>query len=264
MGPTQQYFKPFRLLEEYTTTTGSTFQIYSNQTVSLTPAMFGLSNFSNGTYYFEFRAVSKLAIVPICATIVVSGIEPPPTPTPTPTSTSTPTPTPTYTPTPTPTVGDYYYYVIKKYDCNDDCAYVSPDLVGRSTVPLSTIDGMYRKIGSYVYQVQTLITPDPMSFDIDLDAATNTDLVCATACSDAPAYDIYLADEYACTFPGCALQRIDVEVALPAGTTPNYGKFYPDDSLTGFAYLLHTAAGTGPAIILNLANFTTCNAACIV
>ena len=164
---------------------------YVNTTVALTPAMFGLANFSDGTYYFEFRVVSKLAIAPICASISVSGITPPtPTPTPTPTATLTPTPTPSPTPSgPTP-------------------------------------------------------TPTPTSGPIT--------------------YDIYLADEYACTFPGCALQRIDVEVALPAGTTPNYGKFYPDEGATGFAYLLHTAAGTGPAIILNTANFTACNSACSV
>jgi hypothetical protein len=123
------------------------------------------------------------------------------TPTPTPTPTSTPTPTPTVTPTPTPTptvtVIDYFYYAIKKYDCENDCAYVSPDLVGRSTTSLSTIDGMYRKIGSFVYQVQTLITPDPMSFDIDLDSATFTDLDCTTACAggdcDCYEYDVEIS-----------------------------------------------------------------------
>jgi cell division septation protein DedD len=190
MGPTQEYFKPFRLLEEYTTGVGTPNVNYSGQTVSLTPALFGLSTFTDGTYYFEFRVVSKLAIAPICASIVVSGIVPI-TPTPTPTATQTPTPTPSATPeittTPTPTP-----------------------------------------------------TPTPTS------------------------YTIYLADEYSCTFPGCALQRLDVEVALPTSHTPQYGKFYPDDALSGFVYLLHTASGTGPGIILNLANFTACNSACIV
>jgi hypothetical protein len=77
----------------------------------------------------------------------------------------------------------YYYYSIKKYDCNNSCAYVSPDLVGRSINSLSTVDGMYRKIGSFTYQIQTEIIPAPMSFDIDLDTATVTDLDCTTACN---------------------------------------------------------------------------------
>jgi hypothetical protein len=42
---------------------------------------------------------------------------------------------------------------------------------------------MFRKIGSYTYQVQSLITPNPGSFDIDLDTATVTDLDCTTACN---------------------------------------------------------------------------------
>lgn len=189
MGPTQQYFKPFRLLEEYTVSTGTTSAIYSSQSISLTPAQFGLANFTNGTYNFEFRLVSKRAVLPICGSVVVSGITPPPTPTPT--ITPTPTPTPTVTPTPTPT---------------------GP-------------------------------TPTP---------------------TPPPDYDLYYADEYACTFPGCALQNIDVVVALPAGTVPQYGKFYPDNSLSGFVYLLTTGGAAGPGLILNLANFTACSSACIV
>jgi hypothetical protein len=194
MGPTQEYFKPFRLLDEYTTGVGTPNVNYSGQTISLTPALFGLSAFTNGTYYFEFRVVSKLAIAPICATIVVSSIiEPTATPTPTPTMTSTPTPTPTLTQTP---------------------------------------------------DITTTPTPTP--------TPTTTN------------YTLYYADEYACTFPGCALQQLDVVVALPTSHTPNYGKFYPADSGTGFAYLLTTTASTGPGIILNLANFTACSSACAV
>jgi hypothetical protein len=190
MGPTQVYFKPFRLLNQYTTTSGTTYVNYGSQNISLTPAMFGLSSFTDGIYYFEFRAVSKLAIVPICASISVSGITPPPTATPTPTATTTPTPTPTITPSgPTPTP-----------------------------------------------------TPSPT----------------------VTAYTLYYADEYACTFPGCALQQLDVVVALPSTHTPNYGKFYPDEAASGFAYLLTTTASTGPGIILNIANFTACNSACAV
>ena len=78
----------------------------------------------------------------------------------------------------------FYYYSIRKYDCNNSCAIVSPDLVGRSSTVLSTVDGMYRKIGDYVYQVQNIA--ETTVFDIDLDTATNTDLDCTTACSLSP------------------------------------------------------------------------------
>jgi hypothetical protein len=87
--------------------------------------------------------------------------------------------TPSVTPTPTPT---YYYYSIKKYDCNNSCAYVAPDLVGRSSTVLSTSSGDYYKVGSFTYQVQTEITPAPMSFDVNLDGAPS-DNNCTTACS---------------------------------------------------------------------------------
>lgn len=191
MGPTQQYFKPFRLVKDYTVSTGTTTATYSNQTISLTPAQFGLSYFTDGTYNFEFRMVSKRAVLPICGSVVVSGLTPP-TPTPSPTPTNTPTATPT--PTPTPTVG-----------------------------PITPTP-----------------TPTPTS------------------------YNLYLADEYACTFPGCALQQTDVVVALPTSHTPQYGKYYPDEAASGFAYLLTTTAVSGPGIILNTANFTACNSACAV
>jgi hypothetical protein len=188
MGPTQQYFKPFRLLKEYNVSSGTTNAVYSNQTIALTPSMFGLTTFTNGTYNFEFRLVSKRAVLPICGSVVVSGLTPP---TPTPTPSPTPTPTATVTPTPTPT---------------------GP-------------------------------TPTP---------------------TPPPSYNLYYADEYACTFPGCALQQLDVVVALPSTHTPQYGKFYPDEAASGFAYLLTTSASTGPGIILNIANFTACSSACAV
>jgi hypothetical protein len=117
----------------------------------------------------------------------------PATPTPTPTDvppTDTPTPTPTITvdptATPTPTFDGYYYYSIRQYDCSNSCAIISPDLVGRSITPLSTNDGQYYKLISEpnVYQVQTEITPAPMSYDIDFDnnlVFSNAD--CTIACS---------------------------------------------------------------------------------
>lgn len=191
MGPTQNYYKPFLTVGRLVFVDIPITRIESGVTPGfdrlsfvVTPAMLGLTTFTTGTYYFEIKFIGERCVFPVCFSQSIS-VTPPPTATPTATPTLTPTPTATPTLTPTVTPPTYYYYSIKKYDCNNDCAYVSPDLVGRSVNVLSTVDGMYRRIGSFVYQVQSVITPDPMSFDIDLDTATATNLDCTLAC-DAP------------------------------------------------------------------------------
>ena len=117
-----------------------------------------------------------------CATSLVIDITyvvcqtPPPTPGP-------PAPTPPTPPPTPPPPPSYFYYSVKKYDCTG-CTYISPDLVARSSTSRSTIDGVYYNIGgAYVYQIQTQITPDPLTYDISLDGATsNAD--CDLACGD--------------------------------------------------------------------------------
>jgi hypothetical protein len=76
----------------------------------------------------------------------------------------------------------YYYYAIKEYACANSCAYVSPDLVGRSSTALSTIDGVYYKLSTdpNVYQIQT--TAETTTWDINLDGA-QTNAVCSVACT---------------------------------------------------------------------------------
>jgi hypothetical protein len=122
---------------------------------------------------------------------VVTGSTPTPSPTPspTPTPTASPTPTPTASPTPTPTASptpsptpSFYYYAVRQNQCNAPgaCTFIA-DQVARSSTALSTIDGVYYKVGSYTYQVQTEITPAPMSFDVDLSTAPS-DANCITAC----------------------------------------------------------------------------------
>jgi hypothetical protein len=96
------------------------------------------------------------------------------------TTTTTAPPTTTSTTTTTTTSPTYYYYSIKKYDCSNSCAYVSPDLAGRSTTPLSTTSGVYYKVGSFTYVVQTTISGP--SYDVDLDGAPS-DADCTTACA---------------------------------------------------------------------------------
>lgn len=264
MGPTQQYFKPFRLLEEYTTTTGTTTVTYTNQTIALTPAQFGLSTFTNGTYNFEFRVVSKLAVLPVCGSVVVSTITPTPTPTPTPTGCTQTNVCMAITVTGA-TGPESYAGQIEYNNCDGE-------LVGELFTTQGTRYRCVQTSGGLpqIFSYSGIETPTIYSGDCDLYECPGgvvplpTPTPTPTPTPGPVEYDLYLADEYACTFPGCALQQIDVVVALPAGTTPQYGKFYPDNSLSGFVYLLTTTTSGGPGLILNLANFTSCSSACIV
>ena len=98
----QNYFKPWRLVT-YQATASLTATTVTGTAISVTvPASaLGLTSFTNGTYYFEFRFIGHRAIFPVCAQLAISTI---PAPTPTPTTTAPPTPTPTPTPTPGPAV----------------------------------------------------------------------------------------------------------------------------------------------------------------
>jgi hypothetical protein len=106
MVPNQLYYKPWRVVDSVSQLPPFTSTFGGLETFSILPSQFGLTTFSNGTYYFEIRFIGHLSVYPICVqyNIVVPTATPTPTPTPTSTPTPTPTPTgPTATPTPTPT-----------------------------------------------------------------------------------------------------------------------------------------------------------------
>jgi len=93
----QNYFKPWRLVDEIKDANTNPVSLSgTGHSVTVTASSVGLTSFTNGTYYFEFRFIGHRAIFPVCGQLTVSTI---PTPTPTPTA----TPGPTSTPTPTPT-----------------------------------------------------------------------------------------------------------------------------------------------------------------
>lgn len=75
-------------------------------------------------------------------------------------------------------------------------------------------------------------------------------------------YDLYEADRFTCLYPGCALDASGVIVALPAGTTPDYGKFYSSLVPDGFSYELIGLGFGGPGWILSTLNYTSCADAC--
>jgi hypothetical protein len=163
-----------------------------------------------------------------------TDVPPPPsnTPTPTPTSTDvppTPTPTPTTesTPTPTPTFDPYFYYSVRQYDCSDNCEVIGPDLAGRSSAPLSTTDGVYYKLLGQpnVYQVQTEITPAPMSYDIDFDTFESSHSDCIMACgitlptpTPTPTQDLTFVTTY--TISGCTSSNLLIANLISSALAP--------------------------------------------
>lgn len=92
--------------------------------------------------------------------------------------------------------------------------------------------------------------------------ATESCYINTTTTTTTPApYDYYLADEYSCT--ACGLERTNVLVAFPAGTSVTIGRFYPDIDVSGFVYEITSSTTSGsPAIIVQLPSSTSCATAC--
>jgi hypothetical protein len=95
MGPTQSYYRPWRLVHNIVSTGLTNTYISINENFTVLPSDLGLTGFTSGTYYSEVRMIGKKCVYPICVTLPIT-VSPPPTstPTPTPTNTATPTPTP--------------------------------------------------------------------------------------------------------------------------------------------------------------------------
>tara|TARA_R110000822_G_C15293163_1_gene491248 strand:+ start:1256 stop:1726 length:471 start_codon:yes stop_codon:yes gene_type:complete len=68
----QNYYKPWRTIKYETTSNLSTFVNITNQTATFTPSQLGLSVFTTGTYYFEFRFIGANSIYPICQTLSIT------------------------------------------------------------------------------------------------------------------------------------------------------------------------------------------------
>ena len=107
--PNQTYMNTWRLVDirstSYTPPTLPTTGSWSTDSFILAPSYFGLTSFSSGTYFFEFRFIAEKCLYKICTSVTVNM----PTPTPTP----TPSPTPGGpTPTPAP-VGQCYCYEVQ-------------------------------------------------------------------------------------------------------------------------------------------------------
>jgi hypothetical protein len=105
LAPGQDYFKPWRMVNAFSSPNITATTITQNVNIFINPSNVGLTTLPSGTYYFDIRFISHKSVFPVCISLDLTL--PTPTPTPTPTLTATPTPTPTPgepTPTPTPTL----------------------------------------------------------------------------------------------------------------------------------------------------------------
>jgi hypothetical protein len=188
------------------------------------------------SYSFETQGMVDVAYPLICPTAT-----PTPTPTQTPTSTigSTPTQTPSNTATPTNTR--------------------TPQTTATST-PTMTPTKTNTPTPSATINLTPTQTPSNTASPTVTPTNTSTQTPTPTRTIT---YDVYLADRYQCTYPGCIPDTTGVLVALPTGTSPNFGKYYASPFDPGFTYLLDSLSSGGPALILDTPNFTACNNACI-
>lgn len=83
MGPTQNYYKPFRTVADGSTSTTTVNSYSQTGLITVTPAQLGLSSFTEATYYYEFRFIGSRCVYPVCGSIAVSFNPVTPTPTPT-------------------------------------------------------------------------------------------------------------------------------------------------------------------------------------
>ena len=73
MVPGQLFYKPWVIVGSNSTfTTDATTWTSTNRTATFTPDQFGLTTFTSGTYYFEFRFVGATAIFPVCQTLSIT------------------------------------------------------------------------------------------------------------------------------------------------------------------------------------------------
>jgi hypothetical protein len=149
MTGTKQYFKPWVCIGYVDDANTAATTASGTKTITVLPSMLNQTSFTNGTYYLEFRLMSKRQVLPVLAHI--NFVQPSPTPTPsasavppgasptatptlTPTKTPADTPTVTQTPTNTPSPGLVYYIL---YNCTDNLNYNS---VGKPYLTFSSGD----------------------------------------------------------------------------------------------------------------------------
>jgi len=69
----QNYYKPWRLVTSASTTNLTQTAIsLSNISFTVTASQMGLTTFTSGNYYFEFRFIGRKSIYPVCQTLSIT------------------------------------------------------------------------------------------------------------------------------------------------------------------------------------------------
>lgn len=72
MGPTQQYYKPWRMVHNVSNANTSLTGTTATTTFTVTPSQLGLASFTTGIYYFDLRFVGKRAVYPLCTSLTIT------------------------------------------------------------------------------------------------------------------------------------------------------------------------------------------------
>lgn len=73
MVPGQLFYKPWVIIGNNSTfTTDATTFTSTNRDATFVPSQFGLTTFTSGTYYFEFRFIGATSIFPVCRTLSIT------------------------------------------------------------------------------------------------------------------------------------------------------------------------------------------------
>jgi hypothetical protein len=74
MVPNQLYYKPWRVVDTLTFSPPFLPTYSGSNIISIFPSNFGLTSFTNGTYYFEIRFIGHLSVYPICFQVTISSL----------------------------------------------------------------------------------------------------------------------------------------------------------------------------------------------
>lgn len=72
LAPGQTYYKPWRIVEVLSDSAPFSTSYSSINNFFMTPSQLGITAFTSGTYFFEFRFIGLKAIYPVCASLQIT------------------------------------------------------------------------------------------------------------------------------------------------------------------------------------------------
>jgi len=275
MEPTTQYYKPWRMVSGVTTSSIGSTTFTGSTSITVTPAMMGVSSFSIGDYYFEVRFIGKRAVYPECETVAIIA----PTPTPTATSTNTPTPTATSNVTPTPTPsnipifsGSGFYASTYENACSGS---ISGNFTGNTTsfcTSTSFTGNTFASQSTGTYFLAYSGNYQQISITFGSNVVPVTGGGCSACPSPtptpsptpaAPTYNYYNVTRYTC--PSCTSPVTDLIARTTSPTSLTNTHYYNNGD--GYVYLVNSSVG-GSSYTIDLdgsaSSGTNCSATCAI